>query len=79
MCCLFLRIVSVGGDGMLMQVYMAYIKRFAKDEEMNLDDSLAEIKVPPLPIGIIPAGKYAWICLYWKITTSCATLNENNG
>ena len=46
---------------MLMQVYMAYIKRFAKDEEMNLDDSLAEIKVPPLPLGVIPAGKYGYV------------------
>ena len=53
-CC---RIVCMGGDGTVLQVFNAYYKRFAKDENIDLNDPLSQLnKRVPLPFGLICGG-----------------------
>ena len=45
------------GDGTVFHTLNAYYKRYAKDNNIDLNEETADMPQLPLALGIIPAGE----------------------
>ena len=50
-------VVSVGGDGSFVICLNAMMKRAATEAGIDINNPETDVVSPPLPLGIIPAGK----------------------
>lgn len=66
-------LVSVGGDGMLAEVFNGLILRAAKDDSIDVDTKDAEFAKPSVRVGFIPCGSTDTVSMSLHGTTDPGT------